>query len=88
MNDITDLEATINFSDILLGLKLSWLLSSIAYPMALITTIVYWSILYDKVTGLNLFTSINTHAIQVTRYTRSCDSRKYSKRILFDVNHS
>ena len=69
MTDITNFKEIILFSDIDSGLKLSWLLSNIAYPMALITTIVYWSILYQKLTGLNLYNAINSHAIQVTIYT-------------------
>ena len=55
------------YLDFHIGLKISWLLSNIAYPVELVVTIIYWAILYEKVAGaLKFYNNINTHVIQVT----------------------
>ena len=48
-----------------LGLRISWILSSIAYPIALVITIIYWWMIYDGSTGFRLYNNINCHAVQV-----------------------
>ena len=55
------------YLDFHIGLKISWLLSNIAYPVELVVTIIYWAILYEEVAGaLKFYNNINTHVIQVT----------------------
>ena len=55
------------YLDFPIGLKISWLLSNIAYPVELVVTIIYWALLYKEVAGaLKFYNNINTHAIQVT----------------------
>ena len=50
-----------------LGLRISWILSSIAYPIALVITIIYWWMIYDGSTGFRLYNNINCHAVQVNK---------------------
>ena len=53
-----------------IGLRISWILSNIAYPVAFVITTIYWTVLYKGLTGLKLYNSINCHAIQVNNVNR------------------
>ena len=49
-----------------LGMKVSWILTNIAYPTAFVITTIYWAILFKGLAGIELYNSINCHAAQVT----------------------
>ena len=48
-----------------MGLRISWILSSIAYPVALFITLLYWIVLHKPLRNpLRIYSNMNLHAIQ------------------------
>ena len=56
---------TVLLLDFSIVLRISWVLTNIAYPVAIVVTIIYWTLLFKGLTGVKLYNSINTHALQV-----------------------
>ena len=64
-----------------LGTTISWILSNIAYPLALSETVIFWFLEYPnstiKISGFPLYLVLNVHALQVLFTLQILSSKKY-----------
>jgi len=65
LNHVNGSKITLIEKDLHIGIKISWLFSTISYPSALITSIIYYAFLYASYdTKLLTYNDLNTHAFQ------------------------